>query len=85
MNYDKYNEEYNKIISEDSFFYFLLGILKNYNNYLFNNEKDVKRICEEIFAKNDKNIDINHMFETERFLNDIKSYDINFYSAFFST
>ena len=82
---NEYNEEMNKQISEESFFYFLVSILSKYNNYLYNTENEIKKICEYIFCKNPDKRDINKMFNAQKFLNECKNSDINFYSAFFKT
>ena len=42
--YFDYIEDYNKQISEDCFYYFLISILFKYNNYLYNNEENIKKI-----------------------------------------
>ena len=84
MKLNEYNEEYNKKIAEDIFFYFLISILTKYNNYLYNSESDIKNICQRIFI-NRKNENISYMFNAQKFINECKSSEINFYTALFKT
>ena len=83
--YFDYIEDYNKQISEDCFYYFLISILFKYNNYLYNNEENIKKICKDIFCRGENEKDIKDMFCVDEFLKDTKSSDINFYTAFFKT
>ena len=85
LKYYSYNEEYNKQISEDFFYYFLVSILGRYNNYLYNSENEVKKICRYIYSEREDEKDINKIFNVERFLYDSKSSDTNFYTAFLKT
>jgi len=85
LKYFSYNEDYNKIISEDCFYYFLVSILLKYNDYLYNDEERIKTICKDIFCKEDNEKDIKDIFDVEGFLHDIKSSDVNFYNTFFKT
>ena len=84
LNLNEYNTDYNKQIGEEIFFYFLISILGKYNNYLYNKESEIKKICKEIFIK-ERKININTIFNTEKFIHECKSGEINFYKAFFKT
>ena len=84
INLNEYNEEYNKQIGEDIFFYFLISILGKYNNYLYNTDSEIKNICKEIFSKG-KKLDISIMFNVPKFIHECKSSEINFYTAFLKT
>ena len=64
---EEYSEEINQKISED-FFYFLVSILKDYNQFLFNSENDVI-IINDLFLREDiKNISIEKLFMVNLFL-----------------
>ena len=84
MKLNEYNEEYNKQIGENIFYYFLVCILYKYNNYLYNNEIDIINKCKDIFSKG-KKTDINSLFNIQKFFNECKSSETNFYEAFFKT
>ena len=81
------NNEYglnnNNKIGEDYFQYYLASILLTYNNYMFNDEEEIKKICEEILTKNEDEITIEKLFKIEQFLHD--NTDSNFYNMFFRT
>jgi len=73
-NYD-YSEKSNEIITE-YFYYFLVSILKNYNDYLFNNKDDVININKLFLKKNLKEINIETLFKANQFVSkEIDSYD----------
>ena len=85
LNLYEYNEEYNKQIGEGAFFYFLVCIFGKYNNYLYNTQSEIKKICKDIFCKDKKGKDINTIFNLSKFLSECKSSDCNFYNAFMQT
>ena len=85
LKYFNYNENFNKLISEDCFYYFLISILSKYNNFLYNDEERIKTICKDIFCKGENEIDIKDIFNVDGFLHETKSCDANFYNAFFKT
>lgn len=85
LKYYLYNEDYNKQISEDIFYYFLISILFKYNDYLYNDEDKIKKICKDIFCKGENEKDIKDIFRVDDFLHDAKSSDLDFYNAFFKT
>jgi len=81
------NTEYglnnNNKIGEDYFHYYLASILLTYNNYMFNVEEEVKKLCEEILTKDEDEINIEKLFKIEQFLHDNSDFD--FYNMFFRT
>jgi len=83
-NYNEYNPKINEKISQEVFYYFLISILQNYNLYLFNKEKEVESINQEIFTKNINNIPIEKLLKVEDFLDNNKR-DREFFSAFLNT
>ena len=82
----EYTEEINKKISE-FFFYFLVSILKDYNEYLFNTEKEII-IINDLFLKEDiKKINIEQLFIASQYIKKAidKNDDPYFFTAFFKT
>ena len=80
---EDFNFVNNKNIGKDTFYYYLASILKNYNNYLYNEENDVKRICKEILTKKEDEIEIENIFMVNKYLQEIKN--DKFYCKFFRT
>lgn len=64
---DEYLKDINKNISEE-FFYFLVSILKDYNYYLFNEEKDIITINDLFLKENIKKINIEQLFNLNQFV-----------------
>jgi hypothetical protein len=64
---DEYSQEINQKISED-FFYFLVSILKDYNQYLFNSENDIIIINDLFLKEKLKNINIEKLFMVNQFI-----------------
>ena len=85
FGYNEYEEKINKKIGEDIFYYFLVSIFQNYNQYLFNNEKEVESINADIFSKSIYNIPIDKIFKINDFLSENKREDREFFSAFMNT
>ena len=80
---EDYNSKNNSKIGEEYFYYYLASILKTYNNYLYNEEEDIKKICNEILTKKEDEIDIENLFMVNKYLQQFK-YD-KFYCKFFRT
>ena len=81
-----YSEEINKKISE-FFFYFLVSILKDYNEYLFNTEKEII-IINDLFLKEDiKKINLEQLFIASQYIKKAidKNDDPHFFTSFFKT
>ena len=85
INFD-YSEKSNEIITE-YFYYFLVSILKNYNDYLFNNKDDIININNLFLRKDLKAIEIEKIFKANLFI--YKEIDKNddpvFFEVFFET
>ena len=83
---DEYNLEINKKLSED-FFYFLVSILKNYNQYLFNSENDIIVINDLFLKENIKNINLEKLFNYNQFIKKEieKNDDHYFFNTFLKT
>ena len=86
----KSNNEYNKEINQkisDNFFYFLVSILKNYNQYLFNSENDIIVINDLFLKENIKKINIEKLFDSGQFIKKEieKNDDPYFFQNFFKT
>ena len=64
---DEYSQEINQKMSED-FFYFLVSILKDYNQYLFNSENDIIIINDLFLKEKLKNINIEKLFMVNQFI-----------------
>ena len=80
---EEYNPKNNSKIGEEFFYYYLASILKSYNNYLYNDEEDVKRICKEILTKKEEEINIENIFMANKYLQDNKN--DKFYCKFLRT
>ena len=85
FDYNVYEANINKKIGEDIFYYFLVSIFQNYNQFLFNNEKEVESINAEMFSKTIYNIQIDKLFKINDFLYDNKREDRDFFNAFINT
>ena len=85
FSYINYDPKINKRIGEDIFYYFLMSILQNYNQFLFNTEKEVESINKEIFCKTIYNIPIEKIFKISDFLYVNKKEDRDFLNAFINT
>ena len=85
INYD-YSEKSNEIISE-AFCYFLVSILKNYNDYLYNSKEDIIDINNTFFKKDLKKINIEEIFKAKQFIDKEidKNDDSTFYETLFET
>ena len=82
---EEYSPEINKKIGEDIFYKYLYKLLKKYNNYIYNDEENIKRVInEEIMDRNEEDIDIEKLFFVSQFLRDKKIED-SFYSQFLKT
>ena len=82
---DDYSPEFNKIIGEDFFYTYLVNLLHNYYNYIYNDEENIcKVISNEILNKNVEDIDIEKIFFVSQFIQHNKN-DIDFYTRFFKT
>ena len=85
INFD-YSEKSNEIITE-YFYYFLVSILKNYNDYLFNSKDDIISINNLFLKKDLKAIEIEKIFKANLFI--YKEIDKNddpvFFEVFFET
>ena len=66
INFD-YSEKSNEIITE-YFYYFLVSILKNYNDYLFNNKDDIININNLFLRKDLGAIEIEKIFKANLFI-----------------
>ena len=82
----EYSKEINQKISED-FFYFLVSILKDYNQYLFNTENDIIIINDLFLKENIKTINIDKLFMSNQFIKKgiEKNDDPYFFLSFFKT
>ena len=85
FGYNEYDPKINQRIGEEIFYYFLVSIFQNYNQFLYNTEKEVESINEEIFMKNVYNIPIEKIFKINDFLYDNRREDREFFSAFLNT
>ena len=85
FGYNDYEAKINRKIGKDIFYYFLASILQNYNQFLFNTEKEVESINAEIFKKSIHNIPIENLFKLDDFLYDNKKEERDFYIAFINT
>ena len=85
FGYNEYEPKINKKIGEEIFYYFLVSIFQNYNQFLFNTEKEVEAINTEIFAKSIYNIPIEKIFKISDFLYDNRREDREFFTAFLNT
>ena len=83
----EYDRAINKKLSEDAFYYFLLSIFQDYNDYLFPSEKDVKKINQWfLMYVNITSLSVENFFNSKKFINDIKGSDEKlFYSKFIET
>jgi hypothetical protein len=84
-NKDKYDPLLNKIIGEETFYYFLASVFQDYNNCLFNTEKEVEAINEEIFNQTVYNIPIERIFKIAEFHSCNKREDYKFFDSFVNT
>ena len=84
-NKNEYDPQINKVIGEETFYYFLASVFQNYNTFLFNTEKEVQAINEEIFTKTIYNIPMEKMFKIADFLYDNKREDAKFLTSFVNT
>ena len=80
-NSNEYNE---KICIEitNIFFYYIMTLIMNYNNYLYNYENKIKEICERIKTKT---ITLNDMWNIKEFNNNIKNEEKEFYNCLINT
>ena len=85
FGYNEYEAKINKKIGEETFYYFLVSIFQNYNQFLYNTEKEVESINEEIFTKNIYNIPLEKIFKINDFLYDNRREDRDFFTAFLNT
>ena len=81
---ENYNVNSNKKIGEDFFYYYLASLFLYYNNYLYNTENEIKKICKDILTKKEDEINIENLFNVNQFLDDYKN-DKIFYSKFIET
>ena len=82
---NEYFPECNKKIGEEYFYNYLTNLLSNYNNYIYNDEENIKKIISnEILSKNEDDIEIEKIFKDKEFLKDNKN-DTVFFSIFFKT
>ena len=86
LSIEEYSEEINQKIAE-VFFYFLVSILKDYNEYLYNNKNEIIAINELFSNKNIKNINLDNLFLVNPFLKKAieKNDDPLFFKALFKT
>lgn len=75
------NEEVNFSIAS-TFFYFIVSIINDYVNYMYNDEKAVKKICYCIKTNREK-LTIYDIFKAREYLLECK--EVNFYKNFFET
>ena len=80
-NSDEYNEDISKEIQQ-IFFYYIVSILNSYNNFLYNEENEVKDICKKIKCNN---INLNDLWKEKEFYDNIKNEEKEFYKTFFKT
>ena len=66
INFD-YSEKSNEIITE-YFYYFLVSILKNYNEYIFNTKEEIIKTNNLFLKKDLKSIDIETIFKANQFI-----------------
>ena len=81
---DEYNPQSNEKIGARCFYNFLASILADYHNYLYNTEEEVKKVCNEFMVKNLDDINIESIFNANKFLHDNKNDEL-FYKKFFET
>ena len=81
MNFD-YSEKSNEIIIE-YFYYFLVSILKNYNDYLYNTKDDILGVNDLFLKKDITTIGIEKMFKSSQYI--FREIDKNDDSIFFET
>ena len=80
----EYSIKTNGKIGFDIFYYFLASIFLDYNNYLYNSKDEVTKICNYLMSKKQEDIDINFLFNINKFSQDHKN-DSEFYQKFFQT
>jgi hypothetical protein len=81
----KYSEAHNKKIGEDFFYNYIKRLFKNYFEYMYNDEENVKRIITtEIMDKLESNVNIENLFMINQYLHEKKT-DLEFYNKFFKT
>ena len=66
-DYSGYSEKSNEIITE-YFYYFLVSILKNYNDYLYNSKEEIININNLFLKKDLKQIKIEELFKANQFI-----------------
>ena len=74
----------NKLLGCDIVNYFLASIFLDYNNYLYNSKEEVDKICNNLMSKKYDEININDLFNVNKFLQDHKD-NLDFYPKFFGT
>ena len=74
----------NKLLGCDIVNYFLASIFLDYNNYLYNSKEEVDKICNNLMSKKYDEININDLFDVNKFLQDHKD-NLDFYPKFFGT
>ena len=78
------NKHPNEKIGADCFYYFLVSILADYHNYLYNTEDEIKKICNKLMIQNLDDINVESIFKTKEFLHDYNKDEL-FYKKFFET
>ena len=81
---NSYDKKTNKILGQDLFYYFLASVFLDYNNYLYNSEKEVNKIYNNLKSKKYDEIDISDLFNINKFIQDRKE-NSEFYPKFFKT
>ena len=80
----EYSLMINKKLGYDIFYNFLASIFLDYNNYLYNSEEEVNKICDNLMSKKYDEIEIKDLFNVTKFLQDHKE-NLDFYPKFFCT
>lgn len=81
----KFSGDFNKKLGEEFFYTYLANLFQNYYTYIYNDEKNVKRIiANEIMNKTEEDINIENLFNVNQYLHDNKN-DSEFYTKFFKT
>ena len=81
---EDYSLNNNKKIGDGFFYYYLASILLFINNYLYNTEDEIKKICKEILTKKEDEINIENLVNITQFLYDYNN-DNLFYGKFVKT
>ena len=84
FNNNEFDANANKKIGEEIFYRYLVNILLNYADFLYDDPIKIRDIRSELITKNINDIKINSLFKIDEFLPTTKN-DIDFYKKFLNT